>query len=446
MAKSPLLSRVPTASIGSFLKMILRSGLLDQPQLTEAMRQTTAAQRADPTVLAEFLIKNGKLTRFQATKLLQGATQGLVLGHYQILAPIGKGGQSIVYLARDQRSQDLLALKVLPPRVAREQERMLARFRREMELSQRVAHPAICWTQDVGVCNGVYYIAMEFIAGKSLYRVVNTHGVLAVPRAARLFAEVASGLTHAHMQGLIHRDLKPSNILVTPNDHAKILDLGLALIEGETPDDYRVVGGQGYIVGTMDYIAPEQAEDPTRIEGRADIYGMGCTLYFALTGRPPFPGGDAKQKIQRHRYDEPTPVTQFNPAVPAGVEAIVRRMMAKRPEDRFPSAEAVREELLGWTAGERERPLDRQDDTSFRKAVADLETEAPWAELVDEAVPLAEEVGPPESASLPAELAVAVLPTARPAPRWLLYAVPLAMLAFIGLCAAVVALCSWLLH
>src|SRR5579884_1173808 len=191
MAKSPLLSRVPTASIGSFLKMILRSGLLDQPQLTEAMRQTTAAQRADPTVLAEFLIKNGKLTRFQATKLLQGATQGLVLGHYQILAPIGKGGQSIVYLARDQRSQDLLALKVLPPRVAREQERMLARFRREMELSQRVAHPAICWTQDVGVCNGVYYIAMEFIAGKSLYRVVNTHGVLAVPRAARLFAEVA---------------------------------------------------------------------------------------------------------------------------------------------------------------------------------------------------------------------------------------------------------------
>ncbi|HZU36368.1 MAG TPA: hypothetical protein VFA18_10695, partial [Gemmataceae bacterium] len=174
--------------------------------------------------------------------------------------------------------------------------------------------------------------------------------------------------------------------------------------------------------------------------------GMGCTLYFALTGRPPFPGGDAKQKIQRHRYDEPTPVTQFNPAVPAGVEAIVRRMMAKRPEDRFPSAEAVREELLGWTAGERERPLDRQDDTSFRKAVADLETEAPWAELVDEAVPLAEEVGPPESASLPAELAVAVLPTARPAPRWLLYAVPLAMLAFIGLCAAVVALCSWLLH
>jgi eukaryotic-like serine/threonine-protein kinase len=439
-------SDVQESSLGIFLKTILRSGLLDQTALSQAMRQTVPEQRTGAVAVADFLVKTGKLTRFQAKKLLRGATHGLVLGPYQILAPIGKGGQSIVYLARDQRSEELLALKVLPPSIARSEERMLARFRREMEMSRRVAHPAVCWTQDVGVCNGIYYIAMEFIPGKSLFRVVNQDGVLTVPRAARLFAEVATGLDHAHVQGLIHRDLKPSNILITPNDHAKILDLGLALMAGETPTDCTVVGGQGYIVGTMDYIAPEQADDPIAIDARADIYSLGCTLYFALSGRQPFAGGDTRQKLQRHRNETATPISEFNPTVPVRFEAIIKRMMAKRREDRYPSAEALREELLPWASGEAEPPPDRRDDSAVRQAMADLDSEASWADLVEDVAPVS--VPEPPVTVRPPVIVESTPPNplAVPAPSWLIYAVPLSILIFVGLCAAVAALCHWLLH
>src|SRR4051812_49245151 len=196
-------------AVDEFLKTVIRSGLLDREQLQAALRGVPREQRDNSQALADHLVQAGKLTRFQARKLLQGTALGLVLGPFQVLAPIGKGGMGTVYLARDRRSEQLVALKVLPPRKAREEERLLARFRREMEMCQRVAHPHLAWTCEVGVCQGVYYIAMEYIPGRSLYRVVAQDGPLPVPRAARLFAEVASALDHAHNQGLVHRDLKP---------------------------------------------------------------------------------------------------------------------------------------------------------------------------------------------------------------------------------------------
>jgi serine/threonine protein kinase len=149
---------------------------------------------------------------------------------------------------------------------------------------------------------------------------------------------VAAGLEHAHEQGLIHRDLKPSNIRITPHDHAKVLDFGLALIEGEEMTDREVTGGQGYIVGSMDYIAPEQTFDACGVDGRADLYGMGCSLYFALSGRPPFPGGTTRDKIMHHRNDEPVPLTERNAQVPARFAELVHRLMAKKAENRFPNA------------------------------------------------------------------------------------------------------------
>ncbi len=394
-------------AVDSFLKTVLRSGLLDREQLRTALSAAPRELRRDPHAVADFLVKTGKLSRFQAHKLLQGTALGLLLGPYQILAPIGRGGMGTVYLARDSRSQLLMALKVLPPKRAREEERLLARFRREMEMGQRVAHPHLAWTYEVGVCRGVYYIALEYIPGKSLYRLVNDEGPLPVPRAARLFAEVASALDHAHMQGLIHRDLKPSNIIITPHDHAKVLDLGLALVQGEAPAAREVVGGRGYVVGTMDYIAPEQAENAAEVDPRSDIYSLGCTLYFALTGRPPFPGGSALEKIQRQRSEEPAPIPPLNPRVPPAFIGLVRRMMAKRPEHRIASAAAVREELLTWAAHDPVLPLDQPGDPEYTEAVVHLETVEAPAELSPVVIPVGKPARPHQGRRRAASLAMA---------------------------------------
>ncbi len=423
----------------SFLKTVLRSGLFSREQLEEIVRSAPAESRADPLELANYLVKIGHLSRFQARKLLEGKTLGLVLGPFQILAPIGKGGMGTVYLARDTRSQGLVALKVLPPKKARQEERMLLRFLREMEMCQRVGHPHIAQTYEVGVSQGVYFIAMEFISGRSLYRLVTDEGPLSVPRAARLFAEVASALDHAHQRGVIHRDLKPSNLLVTTNDHAKVLDLGLALIEGEVAADHTVVGGQGYVVGTMDYMAPEQIEDATKVDPRSDIYGLGCTLYFALTGQPPFPGGTKTQKIARHRKEEPAPVTELNPTVPAEFAALVHRMMAKRPADRFASADALRQALVPWIGSDPGLPVEAPGH-GFNQQVALLEAEAANAELMAEAIP----VEPPRRSHArqvpPSAVKLYHLPQAsEPAkPAWLDYALMIGVGAFIGLVVATV--------
>ncbi|HZV04035.1 MAG TPA: serine/threonine-protein kinase [Gemmataceae bacterium] len=376
MSEAPSSTASDQPTVEGFLKTVLRSGLLDRGQLQEALRDVPLNRRDDPQALADHLVRKGKLSRFQASRILKGIGRGLLLSHYQVLAPIGRGGMSTVYLARDDRSGELVALKLLPPSRWRDQERLLARFQREMELSRLVAHPHLAWTHESGFCMGVYYIAMEYIPGKNLSRIVAEGGPLKVPRAARLMAEVASGLEHSHNQGLIHRDLKPSNIMITPNDHAKVLDLGLALIEGEEAAQ-DVIGGQGYIVGTMDYIAPEQTTDSTAVDGRADIYALGCTLYFALTGRPPFPGGTGRDKIRRHRQEEPTPLRELAPDVPVGFARLIERMMAKDPAQRPPSAVAVEDELRAWTSGDTVLPLDRREDAWYVQAVSALQTTEP---------------------------------------------------------------------
>src|SRR5262249_36605421 len=155
--------------------------------------------------------------------------------------------------------------------------------------------------------------------GQSLRQAVVKGGPMTVADAVRVASDVATGLAYAHTRGLIHRDLKPSNIMVTPEGRAKILDLGLALLLDEALPDASIVGGAGYILGTMDYIAPEQAADATNVGPWSDIYALGCSLYFALTGTPPFPGGTSKQKMRWHRTADALPLTEINPMVPAGL-------------------------------------------------------------------------------------------------------------------------------
>jgi serine/threonine protein kinase len=433
MAEARTTQQPAAISADAFLRAILRSGIIDRPTLQATLGKVAVNKRSDADALAEELIRQGKLTRFQAGKLLRGMSLGLILGPYQVLAPLGRGGMGTVYLARDARSQMLVALKVLPPKRAREEERLLARFRREMEMCQRVSHPHLAWAYEVGVCQGVYYIALEYIPGKSLFRIVTEEGPLSVPRAARLFGEVCSALEHAHNQGLIHRDLKPSNIMITPHDRAKVLDLGLALVQGEAPADREVVGGDGYVVGTMDYIAPEQAENAASVDTSCDIYSLGCALYFALTGQPPFPGGTALEKIQKHRNADPPPIPVLNPTVAPAFIGIVRRMMAKQPAQRFASAAEVREKLAIWASEDFVLPLDERGDREYQEAVAELEQAAPTSDLLMEALPV--ETPPPGLLDSGTNVA-ALLPERQPKVvplSWFLGALGLATLVLMGL-------------
>lgn len=367
------------------LQLLARSQLLKREELRQITDPLPRHIRTDAQKLVDHMVDQKHLTSFQAAKLLKGTWQGLVLGPYHVLAPLGRGGMGSVYLARNTRIAAnaetenaevpaLVALKVLPPKRAKEEDRTLARFLREMDLCRRVSHPHVTKTFEAGDIQGVHYIAMEYIRGTSLAQVVKDGGPLPVPRTARFFAEVAAGLAHAHEQGIIHRDLKPSNLMVTPNGHAKILDLGLALtVNEELPADKMIVGGQGYVVGTMDYIAPEQVDDATQIDFRADLYALGCTIYFALTAQPPFPGGTSIEKMKRHRNAFADPVSDLNPTVPAAFAKIVDKLMEKDPARRYQSADKLREALLPWIAGDPELPLDVDPHLTESEALRQLE-------------------------------------------------------------------------
>ena len=338
----------------SFLATLRRSRLLDAGDLDRSVgRVRPASARA----FADALVRAADLTHYQADKLLRGRWQGLVLGPYSVLAPLGRGGMgTVVYLARDRRLTEslgdsvLLALKLLPDRKAVEDPKVLARFRREMEIGRRVDHPNVVRTFAAGDLDDVHYLALEFVPGRTLRQVVGENGPLPVGDAARLFADVAAGLAHVHARGLVHRDVTPANVMVRPDGRAVILDLGLAFAPGEPlPADPAIAGGKGYVVGTMDYLAPEQARHATAVGPAADLYGLGCTLYFALTGRQPFPAADIKQKVRRHRLD-PVPVVT---GVPPAFAALVAALMAKTPAERPAFAAHVRDMLLPWATAAR---------------------------------------------------------------------------------------------
>ena len=356
------------STVDDFLRKVLKSRLVTRDELQTTLRSLAKDRREEISAIADHLIQHGKLTRFQTYKLLQGITVGLVISAYHLLVPIGRGGMGTVYLARDSRTGQHVALKILPPKVAKSEERLLARFEREKELSQRVQHPHLARAAEAGVFQNVHYIAMEYIPGQTLYRVVTGKGTLTVARAAHLFAEVALALAHAHSQGVIHRDMKPSNVMVTPHDHAKVLDLGLAYTQGEEVDDVEVVGGKGYIVGSIDYMAPEQTRDPTSVDNRADLYALGCCLYFTLTGQPPFPEGTIYEKVKAHRHQMPEPIRARNPQVPEAFAAIVHKLLAKLPADRLSSAVELAYALEPWRTGERQ-PLDTPEDADFQLAL-----------------------------------------------------------------------------
>jgi serine/threonine protein kinase len=364
-------------SVDQFLKTVLRSGIVERESLQAALRTVPLDRRDLSEHVAADLVDRKILTPFQTQKLLAGISLGLKLGPYVIQTPIGKGGMGTVYLARDSRTNQPAAIKVVSPQRLREGQRHLARFRREMELSQKLRHPNVAMAQDVGEMKGVHYLALEYIPGVTLHRLVTRDGPLASARAARLFVEVCSALQHAHEQGLIHRDLKPTNIMVTPDDHAKVLDLGLAMMIGEEVDDPEIVGGKGYIVGSVEYIAPEQTRDPTQVDARADLYSLGCTMYFALAGRGPFSFGDNKDKVRAHRHQSAEQLRNRNPTVPEGFANLVHRLMAKDPTHRPASAAEVRAELQAFSEAPAPAASTPTDSAAIFEIIDEIAVEDP---------------------------------------------------------------------
>lgn len=337
-----------------FLQEIVRLRLVAPETLEQTIAQLPPARRTDLSAILDALIQAGELTRFQADKLRRGHGAGLTLGHYGLLCPIGRGGMGIVYLARrlgttaDQG--ELFALKVLPPLRAKSEPRTLTRFLREMQLGLRLPdHPGLTRTIDHGVSNGVHYLAMDYVPGQTVRQIVGETGPMAIARAARVFADVAGGLHAAHEIGFVHRDLKPSNIMILPTGRAKLLDFGFGLfLDEEHPEDPAILGGQGYTMGTMDYLAPEQAVNAAQVTRSSDLYSLGCSLYYAVTGCVPFPGGTAQDKIRWHRTDVPPSVTQFNPLIPIEFARLIEWLMAKKTHDRPASGELIQQQLLAW--------------------------------------------------------------------------------------------------
>ncbi len=318
--------------LDDFIAHVAASGLITPEVLSRVRSQIDPEPAGDVSVrLARRLIENGWLTSYQAKKLLGGATRGFFLGGYRLMRPIGEGGMGKVYLAIDDRREQV-AIKVLPPRKAAEEDMALRRFRREMDLSQRCSHPNLARTIAVGSEGDVHFMVMEYIPGKSLFDLVKNEGVgpLRVPDAAKLFLKVVDGLEAAHHSGLIHRDIKPSNIMITPLGEAKLLDLGLARALGDETGLTRV----NTVLGTLDYASPEQLRDATKADIRSDLYSLGCTLYFALSGGAPFEGGDMINKIYKQRMEDPPPLEGRARGVPAAFAAVVRKLMSKNPDEQ----------------------------------------------------------------------------------------------------------------
>ena len=270
------------------------------------------------------------LTLWQAQQLLAGRSSGYKVDRYVLLDLIGQGGMGRVYLARDTRLNRRVALKILSPeRVSNP--RAIARFQREARVGAQLQHENLVRIYDFGESNGRYFLVMEYIEGKTIGTLISELGKIPPATAVRLARQVALGLEHAHLKGLIHRDVNPYNVLVTRDGTAKLADLGLAIDLSE--EDH--VTREGATVGTFDYVAPEQARHSHSADIRSDIYSLGCTIYHMCMGQVPFPSPSLPEKLFAHQALEPTPLDQALPGFPEGLAAVVHRMMRKSPDERY---------------------------------------------------------------------------------------------------------------
>ena len=337
-------------TVRDFLEFARKSGQLDDARLDDYLASQAEGAPASPRRLAVRMIRAGVMTTFQAEQFLQGKHKGFCLGSYRIIDRLGSGGAGLVYLARHEVLGKRFAIKVLPQACA-DDPVALGRFRREARAAAVLDHPNVVQVYDFREEGGLNYIVMEYVEGPTLQRLMGRRGRLAVATACEYARQAALGLQHAHEHGLVHRDVKPGNLVVDATGTVKVLDLGLARYQPDAEEDGESLTrkfNSNQVLGTSDYLSPEQALSLHDVDGRADVYSLGATLYALLTGAPPFPEGSVAKKLMLHQTATPTPVHALRADVPEDLSAAVARMLAKKPGDRFASAGAVALALARW--------------------------------------------------------------------------------------------------
>src|SRR5688572_7732182 len=272
-------------------------------------------------------------------------SQQVFSGRYEIARHIARGGMAEVYLAKDLMLDRPVALKVLFPELSTDRN-FVERFRREAQAAANLSHPNIVSIYDWGEEEGTYFIVMEYIEGRTLGQIIRGEGPLLADRAAEIGADVAAALAFAHKTGVVHRDVKPGNVLISPNGQVKVTDFGIARAANSDQD----LTQTGAVMGTATYFSPEQAQG-NRVDGRSDEYSLGVVLYEMVVGRPPFQGDNPMAIAYKHVREEPVPPRQLNRDVPEAFEAIVLQAMAKNPNDRYASADELRQDLLRFRQG-----------------------------------------------------------------------------------------------
>ncbi len=345
---------MPTKLDTDFLERAERSGLVAAEKLSQLLDElgSRGVDVDNPQAVADALVDNETLTRWQADNLLQGKHKGFFLGSYRLLRPVGRGGMGTVYLAQHEMMRRLCAVKVLPETQRHEGSSILERFYVEAQAVAAMDHPNIVRAYDVNKETKdnkvVHYLVMEFIDGQDIQAMVQGSGPLDCIKAADYVRQTANGLAHAHESRLVHRDIKPANLLVDKKGVVKILDLGLARLHDDNAQAGLTAAHNETVLGTADYLSPEQALNSHDVDHRTDLYSLGCTAYFMLTGHPPFPEGSIAQRLVAHQVKTPTPLIEERPDAPRDLVAIVEKMMAKNPDKRYQSGAEVSTVLAGW--------------------------------------------------------------------------------------------------
>jgi len=328
-------------SVVNFVEAIRQNRVLEPDRLDELSR--LQGSFPDPRQLAKHLLQRGWLTPYQINQIMAGRGTDLCFGQYVVLERLGEGGMGQVFKARHRRMDRTVALKVIRKDHLNSPD-AVKRFRREMQATASLSHPNIVTALDADQVGDQHFFVMEYVEGIDLGSLIKKMGPPPVAQACDYMRQAAQGLQHAAEKGMVHRDIKPSNLLVSrPTEGSiwgntiKILDMGVARLQdsGDGIDSLSALTKEGRVVGTPDYMAPEQAANSTKADIRSDLYSLGCSFYNLLTGQVPFPGGTPMEKLLKHRIETPKPVDRLRPDVPPAVAAIVQRLMAKKPEERF---------------------------------------------------------------------------------------------------------------